>query len=157
MICKECERPIERHIEGEPICETCWTRGQMTDEELANEAEAKAYLAEAERNAKFAQKLSERLGFPVVVSDDMVIFGTGMQTQILNWYEPMDLMADEWAAFIRNCIKRATDALDEKISELAVDFGCNKPELIEALVNLAYRGDTKPSVIAAEVKAKKDA
>ena len=157
MICKECDSPIERLIEGERICEPCWTRGQMTEEELALEAEAETYMAEAERNAKFAQKLAERLGFPVVVSDDMVVFGTGMQTEILNWYEPMDLMADEWAAFIRNCLKAATDALDEKIRELAADFGCNKAELIEALINLAYRGDTTPAIIAAELRGKKDA
>lgn len=35
MNCKECGRPVERAIEGELICEDCWTKGQMSEEELA--------------------------------------------------------------------------------------------------------------------------
>lgn len=43
--CKMCGNPVEQSIEGELICERCWNRRQMTDEERQQEAEMEEYLS----------------------------------------------------------------------------------------------------------------
>lgn len=37
--CKHCGRPVERAIEGELVCEACWSREQQTEEERQADAE----------------------------------------------------------------------------------------------------------------------
>jgi hypothetical protein len=43
--CKQCGDPVERAIEGELICEDCWTLNQMSSEEAAREHEAQVWLS----------------------------------------------------------------------------------------------------------------
>lgn len=43
MNCRYCNYPIERTIEGEPVCPTCWTGRQMTSEELEYDKYVEAY------------------------------------------------------------------------------------------------------------------
>ena len=51
MNCKECRRIIERAIEGELICASCWARAQMSDEDLACDEAMREYEAEKEYEA----------------------------------------------------------------------------------------------------------
>lgn len=45
-----------------------------------------------------------------------------------------------------------TDASANQLFEVARDFNTGESILLEALVRLAFRGDTKPSVISQELK-----
>ena len=44
MNCKHCGKLLERSIEGEPVCESCWSRGQMSAEERADNDEIEYWM-----------------------------------------------------------------------------------------------------------------
>lgn len=44
MICKVCGKQLEHSIEGELICDACWMKSQMSQEELNCEKEIREYL-----------------------------------------------------------------------------------------------------------------
>jgi hypothetical protein len=50
MICKECQKPVFQAIEGELICESCWSWGQMSTEERERNEEIDYMLTHCNEN-----------------------------------------------------------------------------------------------------------
>ena len=156
MKCKVCGEPIQQMIEGEPICNYHWILGQMTPEEIEWDNEIAIYEAERKREQEFKHKLQLRLGSSwVQVDDNTVRCFPDIEVEIIHWYEPLDLMVDEWGAALRHmeelALERIGEDLPDKLGDLCRDFECSEAELFNALIKMAFTGEIKPSLITAKL------
>jgi hypothetical protein len=72
-VCKHCGRSIDKSIEGERICNSCWASSQMSIEEKYHAGEIQSLEYEMQSDSVVARKIAAGLKSSGIIADSVQV------------------------------------------------------------------------------------